>query len=512
MQLIRRPLLGFENRFSAGALKEESADIIVPDSYPDILQIIDAKGLVCLKEKRVTDTGVELAGAVRVSVLYKPDDPTFSGGFNSVKKLEIVIPFTYAFEQRGISGDAKIFAAATISDSKARTINPRKVSVSTAIQLDIQVYSQCSHELSVGMSEAGFETLTNHTKVNIPVSVKDKTISVADQIELPSGRPPIGDILHAGVKLTAKETKVVGNKVVLKGGAMVSVLYQNHSSEAISLSTWEQEILFSQIIEMEVSDESASVSAALTLAGIDLDLRGDGRTIDTQLTIDAQLTAVSEQRVEMLADAYSTVYDVMPDMKEFSLYTVPDTFSVRAQARESAQVSPAAHSIIHTEIVLQSMEKTHEGENTVLRCESVAKVLYTTDEGEYVCVEIKIPVSAAVPNPDSMGVVASACITGDVFTSVTADGLEVRFTASFEGCIIERKRFSVVDGIRGDTETPRENDSRASVTLRRINAGETLWDIAKRYSATQKDIMAANALAENAEIEVGTLLLIPRKR
>jgi len=511
MQLIRRPLLGYENRFSAGALREESADIIVPDSYPDILQIIDAKGLVCVKEKHVSDAGVELAGAIRVSVLYKPDDPAFSSGFNTVKKIEIVIPFTHVFEQRGLS-DGKVFAAALLTSTSARTVNPRKVSVTACVHMDVQVYTPYSHELSIGMSESGFETLTKQTRAHMLESVRDKSIVIADQIELPSGRPPIGEILHAGVKLSTKETKVIGNKVVLKGGADVSILYQNHMSEAIALSTWNQEIMFSHIIETDTADESANIFAALTLAGIDLDLRGDGRTIDVQLVIDAQLTAVCERNVDALTDAYSTVYDIMPDMKELSLYTVPESFSARVQARESAQVNPSIHSIVDTEIILQPIEKTADGENTVLRCEAIAKVIYVTEDADYACAEIRIPVSAAVANPHGFGVAANVSSAGDVFSGVTAEGLEVRFAALFEGVLTERKKLSVVDGIRGDMETPRESDDRASVTLRRLNHGETLWDIAKRHCATQKDIMAANALLETTELETGTLLLIPRKR
>ncbi|MCL1820826.1 MAG: DUF3794 domain-containing protein [Oscillospiraceae bacterium] len=512
MQLIRRPLLGYENRFSAGVLKEETADIIVPDSFPDILNIIDTRALACVREKRITENGVELAGAVRVSVLYKPDDPAFTGGFNTVKRLEVVIPFTHLFEQRGVHNDANVFASVSVTGAGARTINPRKVGVTAGVRLDASVFAPYSHELTVGVSEAGFETLLKQAKVNMLIAARDKIITVNDQIELPSGRPPIGEILNVDVRPSAGEVKIIGTKAVLKGSAAVSVLYQNHSAEALALSTWEQEIIFSQIIEMDGADESAEIIANLTLSGIDLDLRGDGRTVDAEITIDAQLLAFSEQRMDIISDAYSTVFDIAPDMKEMSLYTVPESFSIRAQARESGHIEPAAHSIIDTQILLGAVEKSDEGGNTVLRVEAIAKIIYTTEEGEYACSEIRVPVEAAVANPDGHGVSANVRVAGDVFAGVTADGLEVRFTAQFEGCLTGRERLMVVDGIRGDTETPKSDDGMASVTLRRLGNGETLWDIAKRYSATQRDILAANAIPETAELEAGTLLLIPRKR
>jgi LysM repeat protein len=39
-----------------------------------------------------------------------------------------------------------------------------------------------------------------------------------------------------------------------------------------------------------------------------------------------------------------------------------------------------------------------------------------------------------------------------------------------------------------------------------------LWDIAKKYNTTVKDIMTANELAESEGLPEGRLLLIPKKR
>ena len=510
MQIIRQSLQGFESRYNAAAGKEETADIIVPDSFPDILHIIDAKGLACLKEKRLTESGVELVGAMRVSVLYRPDDQT-----EQIKKLEVMIPFQHIFEQRGLPNDAKIFACASLNSSNARAVNPRKVQVTAGISMEIQVYALQQAEICSNISaeeKLGLEALTKQVRVQLPVSVRDRVFTVSDQIELPSGRPPIGEILHASVRLSAKETKIIGSKVVLKGSANVSVLYQNPPNEAINISSWAQDILFSQILEMDALDETARVTVNLTLTGIDLDLRGDGRTVSVELAIDAQALAVADRGLDILSDVYSTNFDIQPEAREISLLTMPDSFSGRAQARETVQLNPAAHSIVDTEITVMPPEGRAEDGNTVLNTEVIAKILYITEDGQYAGAEVRMPVSAAVPNPEGAHITARADTDGEIFSALTADGIEVRCTVIFDGTMSERQRLVTVDGVKGDMETPREGGGRASVILRRVDGDESLWDIAKRYNTTQKDIAAANALTETVELSAGMLLLIPRKR
>ena len=61
---------------------------------------------------------------------------------------------------------------------------------------------------------------------------------------------------------------------------------------------------------------------------------------------------------------------------------------------------------------------------------------------------------------------------------------------------------------RGEVETA---GPRPSVVIRRMERGETLWDIAKSCGSTVDDIRCANTLP-GEEAAAGTLLLIPARR
>ncbi|MCL2085115.1 MAG: DUF3794 domain-containing protein [Oscillospiraceae bacterium] len=511
LKLERRAIHSFDHLYSAGAVKEESADIIVPDSYPDILRIIDARGLVCLKEKRCTDSGVELIGSVHVSVLYAPD----SGGEGEYVpvRLGMVIPYQHLFEHRGLPPDTRIVAEISLTDASARTINPRKVQVGASVYLDVKCFGPARLEVchnAAAEPAAGLETLKKTVKVNLPVSVREKSFTLTDRIELPSGRPPVGEILHAGVRLVTRENRVIGSKAVFKGGAVLSVMYAAAGGDGHAISTWEQEIPFSQIVEMDQLDDGSTAEMTMLLLGMELGVEAPARLIDVELHIEAQVRAVSGGRVEMLADAYSTSYHVVPEMREITLLDIADSFSVKAQVRETRQVQPPIHRIVDTEVRLSPVSGRFEDGHTKLCSHAAVRLLYLTDDNEYETAAFSLTVEAGIENAGECA--AAASLAGEVFAGVSADGVEIRFAVQFDGSFRERRKLMAVDDLKCDWETPIERET-ASVVLRRVGGGEGLWDIAKSYGATRGDILAANAMtADDAEIGEGTLLLIPRDR
>ncbi|GHU91230.1 hypothetical protein FACS1894202_12310 [Clostridia bacterium] len=504
LELERRAIQSFDRLYSASTIKDENADIIVSDSYPDILRIIDARGLICLKEKRCTESGVELIGAVHVSVLYAPEDD------EAPRRLSLTIPYQHLFERRGLNADAKVIASVSLTAVHARTINPRKVAVGVTFALDVKCYAPAKLDVCSGVkvyTSTGLETLTKTVEIHTPSAICDKAFTLTDQIELPSGRPQIAGVLHADVRLLPREIKAVGTKAVLKAAAILSVLYTSESGE---IATWEQEVPFSQIIELggDAIGDGAALYASLTLNGLDLGLETPSRVVDVELSVEAQIIAVSQSRVDLLSDAYSTKYHILPETREVGLLNISDAFAVRAQIREARQLSPVPHSVIDTKVALSPV-----GFGSVLTAQAHVSVLYIADDGGYATGAFTLPVeSEAFETPyDPNGSVAAAYVSGDVFSGLSSDGLEVRFNVAFEGYRCDDRYMTVIDDVKGDWENPREGGG-ASVTLRRVREGERLWEIAKSCGASSADILAANSLTDGAEPDAGTLLLIPRSR
>ena len=73
------------------------------------------------------------------------------------------------------------------------------------------------------------------------------------------------------------------------------------------------------------------------------------------------------------------------------------------------------------------------------------------------------------------------------------------------------RQLAVVGDMTIDAEHPRASEGEPSLSLRPLQPGEQLWDIAKHYHTTVEELMRANELTDS-EVLGGKMLLIPRQR
>ena len=71
--------------------QEETADTIIPDSYPDIDHIADCFADVVLRGKECRMGTAIISGGIKAGILYVPDTSA------SIQCLDVYIPFTICF-------------------------------------------------------------------------------------------------------------------------------------------------------------------------------------------------------------------------------------------------------------------------------------------------------------------------------------------------------------------------------------------------------------------------------
>ena len=136
-------------------------------------------------------------------------------------------------------------------------------------------------------------------------------------------------------------------------------------------------------------------------------------------------------------------------------------------------------------------------------------VLYLDESGVPLGAERRGEVTAAADA--SMGTAARVeeVCAGDVTASVNAGGVELRFPAEFTLLTAEDTTCRCLTALSAEQAEP---DDGASLVLRALREGESLWDLAKQYRTTAEEIIAANELPDGLLPEAGRMLLIPRAR
>ncbi len=289
---------------------EETMEMIVPDALPDILRIVDTDATVFLRSKSTDNGRVSVSGIALTTVIYCPDGET------GVRKLELEIPFTASANDGEISQNTKVAVSISVASTDASMINPRKIIARVDLITDLTCYNDTELIISSGLDddgEAGIEILTDSVDIFTTTGVKEKTFVISDELNLPSVNPPVGDILKYRVAIIPDDTKVVGSKLILRGTANVSVMYNPQGGGEMAKADLNTE--FSQIIELDgvFSDSSFEILLMMTNAYFDAEQsphNPEGRILIMEVHAVAQCIISERKKISFISDMYSTKFNL----------------------------------------------------------------------------------------------------------------------------------------------------------------------------------------------------------
>lgn len=506
LELNRTELSGFDELADTTLFSEETMECIVPDACPDIQRILDTQGLVCLKSKEAGEGRVELRGVIRASVLYLPD------GEAGTRKVELAIPFTCSPETPGVHPGCQIAVQPRLLSADARMLNPRKIYVRAELAIGLQVCAPCSTLYSAGAEcgvEYGVQQRKDSCKAYMITSVQEKPFTFSDDLPLPGSKPDIEELLTQNVCLVCSENKVIGSKLIFKGQAMLTILYR--TSDAV-LTTALFELPFSQIMEVAGAGEEADCDLSVIMTDLSCQPDPDDhRLLTVSMGMLAQAVLREERTLELVSDLYSTAYEMSEDTQENAFRRLSDSGSRRQPVREVLETSVGVKSVMDCRLAFGGVAQSWEGAALNMEADVRATVIYQgEDDGLYAITRAVPAVCQMELEPGCQCACRCSC-PGELYATPTAGGVEVRFPLDFRFRAETRRTVVQVAAARLDESCPRDNAQRPSIVLRRVEAGEELWDIAKAYSTTAEDIVGANELTDQAPPE-GKLLLIPNRR
>ena len=506
LELERTALDGFTAVLDTAVAQEETMESIVPDACPDLLGVCDTEGVVCLHRKEAMEGRVELSGTIHAMLLCQPE------GEVGLRRLEVDLPFTCTADAAAITPGCKVVAEPRLRGADARLVNPRKVLVRADLAVDVQVFAPVADWACASVLEpeqAGVEQLSEPCQTCVTVCVQEKPFPFSDELTLPGSRPEGSALLKWRVALECGEAKVIGSKLIFKGSARLQVLYRCADG---GLSTGEFELPISQLMEVSGAGEEAMCQVGLVLTDLSCELDdGDGRTISVSMGLLAQAVVREERSMTLLTDVYSTLYDLNTQVRQLALSRVADRGEREVAVRELLETGVAAQDVLDAYVTMGEAAQNREGERVSLTTQVNVHLLCRIENGETTSVTRTLPVSCPVELPEGARCSCRCACTAPVYAAPTAGGVEVRFPVRFGWLALMGSKAAAVSAVTFDENAPIDHTGQPSIVLRMVTGGERLWDIAKAYGTTGRDVMQANALEEE-ELPDGQLLLIPRKR
>ena len=490
---------------------ETTQETIVPDYCQGVARVVDTTGMVLVHNKEMTPDGrMEVGGAIKATVLFIPE------GGTQLCALHLSIPFHSYCEGRNLAACSRCTVSASLKSIDSRLLNPRKLLTRAEIILESTGYRQQEASLctAVEADEAyGLQVLEERAETTVISDILEREFPYTEELNLSAGRSGIQEILDTATCLYPADSKIVGNKLVLKGIIRSDVLYRDQDG---AIATLTQEFLFSQIAETGASEETGMAKAAFDLTGYEYLIGTESEPEDTHaitmsLHIRSSAEVLETKPLRFLSDLYSISKNVSLTTQPLPLVEDVRSFTKKQNMRETLETAVAVRQVCHVAVSCGACSCQVGDGMAAAQIPVTIKALYLDENDAVLLAEKNILVKGELEAGEgSLPHITLRC-PGEITGAPSPEGMEIRFTLEFwmdTGRQIQK--LCIADASLEEAEPGAQRQP--SVILRKFDRGLRLWDIAKQYRTTCADILSANQVESEQTIPTDKLLLIPRRK
>lgn len=477
--------------------QEQTADVVIPDSYPDAERIVDVFGTLLVRSEECTAGNAGVSGFVQAGVLYV-------GPQGELRRVQTEIPFSlrrdFAPQER-----CALQCRCTLHSVDGRILNSRKLLLRVGISCTLEVYApKICTTYDVQEAAPALQLKRKRIPLQMPMALGEKSFVLNEELELPSDKPEITHLLKCLYRAQVQEQKMVGNKAVFKGNLLIHALYES-GDEGLHTHDWS--IPFSQYAEMEQQLDECQAQTILTLTGADTepDSQLDSRRLLTSVNVLAQCMAVGVREVCLIEDAFCTDAEFKPQGYEDRMTGILDRQSFQETA--VLQKELPVKTVVDVWAYPRQECKYRVDDRVQMELPVCCHVLYRDTEGalQFECVQM--PVNLQTELSENARCSLRETEFGDVFFTAGNDSLSLRLPMNV---LLESRAEQPIRGICGGEIIPAEENGepRPAVILRFSDGQEEVWDIAKDCRTTVEAICQANDLTGDF-VPADTFLLIP---
>lgn len=489
-------------------------DFIVPDVQPDIDQLIADRGNLIITDVRKTPGKAEINGQLEFQALYQ------APGGRLADPLSDKLTFSERINLEGLEEKDYLQVQGEIEDLTIDIINSRKISVKAIVLLTLTAEGLTDHHLPLEIYDSAAETIREPLEIS-RLSLRHKdTCRVKDEFDLPSSLPVIGQLLWTGGSLRGVELLPSDGKLILKGELEIFCLYRGEADH-IPIQWVEKTLPIHQTIELPSVTQEMIPFGDIRLGNCTIraeaDYDSELRVISTEAVIDLDVRLYEEERFSIVTDLYSPELELTPEYHLADLESIltRNSANIKVGGKLSMKTDDRILQIIHTDgkVNLDEQHLTDDGialEGTL----SVRVMLLTANDAMPIrSVTGLLPFTYTI---DASGI-DNDCLyrinpSLEFLNAMMLGGNEVEIKAAVRADTLVRRQFACPLIVRIDEKPFDEEKIHQMPGLIGyvVQAGDTLWKLAKRFHASVDSIRAMNQLSTD-ELRIGQRLLIMKQ-
>ena len=489
-------------------------DMIVPDTKPDIKEVLHCKGRIRTQEVKIGEEKISFRGELLVTVLYRAIE-----GEHSIYTMTSSLPIQETLYMEGLQTDDVVDLDLDLEHLECNLINDRKVGLRAVIEAEAEAEWKANLQMVFGTKDDQAELLWSKVLTEQPIMDKKDRFNVKGKLTVPHDQPAIGEVLDTSVTISNTDIRPMDGKVGIKGNLWVSVLYSDDTNGMPMVV--EQDIPFHGFIEangmtpQSIADVKLSVGEMEVTPEVDED--GEPREVAVDVTIYEDLKASEITEKSFVTDAYGLEQNLKPIQEKVIFPMTAGVAQNRFTVKETVRLEENEMPMMQAVRIWGNVQITDAKADTdtviiegVLHTEMM--YLCENDETPVCVIHRGFPFTRTIEvkgaKPDDVVCVRGTWEEAD-FRLLTENEGECRIQVMLYVKVLRNQQLTMVTDLQ--EEEVSEHVAQPGAVIVTVQSGDTLWNIAKKYRTTPERILMMNDIENPDRLYVGQKLLILRK-
>ena len=508
-------------------------DILVPDTRPDLKEILDISAKIRLSGRDFDGTAriddpLPISGEVELQTLYTPEKGSLYGPLISITTR---VGFRENWHT-AITPGAALSLDVQIVSIESLVINERKYRVKITLELCAREYREQKLEIFHGISGQEIQTLQETAELTSTALRRKDILTISQELDFDEDNPEIGTLLRQEIHAVENYRQATSEKVILNGFIYVNLLYLTPDQPSIEgspeiaaepnqIRALRTRVEFTQFIPLSHS-ESWSGSFAI-LDGSDLKVKEytgeEGqRTLRLEGDLMTSIELYRNLEQTLISDAYHQEKDFLCTFEEVPCRKLAASSTGEAGIRELLPLEnplSSSEEILFATARITSADSHPEPGKIITEGSLAVSILCrcrdSLTDTQLFTVSQQVPFRCITASPylDGSEVIRHRVYLKDLWAEKSG-AHQAEFNASVLVCaeamtpvtlrLLQNPAFE---------EWEDGQPERKAMAIYMVKDGDTLWTVARKFKSTTDSIRRINQLQDEA-LRTGQKLLILR--
>lgn len=465
-------------------ITEISEDFTLPDYQPEIRRLLRVIPAIPVPSRYIGGNLAEFSGNVCWSVLYVGNDGSVCG-----VKLSSVYEASSEFDpdaEAEPDSDFEAYDSITPESVVGRVTAPRKLNLRCRLNHHIRAYGEHRTEADI-YGDAAPHSIKKLTRTLPFVRING---GIDDSVELEDSFPLAENskLIDTQASVTVNDASADDGGIVCRGTVALRLMYRNGNGEPVTV---DRKLPFTANAAAELDGGGWNCCAYGRITDISAEMNGAEANCRVRVCVTAQ--AQKNLPVQFTADIFSTENECEKSMASTSVpcSLLCGCYSFTHDGSSVIEGLPEGAKVLDAVCTAEPERIAPEKGRYIMTGKCRYNVLFGAD-GEYSARETELPfrcelgAGAETPHDWCADISVASC-------RVRPEGENMAFSAEMTAAV-RICGNSAIDAVREASFGPELDRRRAAFTVAYTADGDTLWDIAKRYTADPDMLAESNGI------------------